>query len=418
MIDRINIVVKAGDGGDGIVSFRREKFAPNGGPDGGDGGNGGNVLIQTSESISSLRGFKKGRSYRAGDGGDGGSNRKHGKGGEDLVLLVPAGTVVSYLMEDGGINLAADLRQAGEEMVAARGGRGGRGNTHYTSSTNQSPRVSQQGEPGEECAVCLEMRLIADVGIIGLPNAGKSTLLASASAARPKIDSYPFTTLEPVLGRVASGLGFTLAEIPGLITGAHLGRGLGHDFLRHALRTKVLIHLVSGSSASPAEDMMRVNEELNLYDPSLARKPQIVALNKIDLPEVQARLEGLTGDFNRAGIQVIPVSAATGQGVPGLMAEAARILASAAAGEGAGVPRRVFRPLPRDAGVTISKAGGVYVLSAPELERLVAGTGASEAELRRQLQRQLDRLGVKKALEKAGAKPGDKVRCGNLEWEW
>jgi len=416
----VEIRVKAGDGGNGMISFRREKFVPFGGPDGGNGGKGGNVIVKADGSVTSLRRFRWKRLYIAEDGGNGGGKRKHGGSGENLVLAVPLGTVVSHKMEASAGVFIADLEQAGEEVVVAGGGRGGWGNTHFVSSTNQAPHIAQKGEHGEEHSILLEMRLIADVGIIGYPNAGKSTLLSVASAARPKIDSYPFTTIEPVLGLVEVGREcFVMAEIPGLIEGAHLGRGLGHDFLRHILRTKILIHLISGSSESPPEDMMRVNEELALFDPALAQKPQIIALNKIDLPEVQARLDEIRGAFSSAGIKAFHISAATGQGVTELMAETMRTLEGVATEvEWIEMPKKVFRPQPREADAMVSRVGDEFVLSVPELERIVVGAGASDYEVRLQLKKQLTRMGISKALEKAGIKPGDKVRCGNLEWEW
>ena len=252
MFDRVGIEVKAGAGGDGVISFRREKFVPFGGPDGGDGGDGGDVIIMADSSVDSLRVFGRRRFYRAADGKDGKGKGKHGKKGENLILTVPVGTVVlrkTQIVDDA---LIADLKQPGQQVVVTKGGRGGLGNTHFASPTNQAPRIAQGGETGEENSIILEMRLIADVGIIGYPNVGKSTLLAAASAAKPKIASYPFTTCEPILGVAEVGQrSLVLAEIPGLIDGAHLGRGLGHDFLRHIVRTKILIHLVDGSAASP-----------------------------------------------------------------------------------------------------------------------------------------------------------------------
>ncbi len=420
MFDRVEIMVKAGSGGNGAISFRREKFVPFGGPDGGDGGNGGSILVRADESVDSLRKFRHKKIYRAENGRNGGGNRKHGRSGGDLVMMVPCGTVVSNKTVVIDEVFIADLERDGDVAVVARGGRGGMGNIHFASSTNQAPHISQRGEPGEERSILLEMRLIADVGVIGYPNVGKSTLLASASAARPKVDSYPFTTIEPILGVVEVGReSFVMAEIPGLIEGAHLGRGLGHDFLRHILRTKILIHLISGSSASPVEDMMRVNEELALFDSSLSQKLQIVALNKIDLPEVSSRLEGIRNTLNSAGIKAFYISAATGQGVSELMSEAMRVLKEASTETvSIRLPKKVFRPQPRDAGIQVRKVGGEFVLSVPELERMVAGVGVSPAELRWQLDSQLARLGINKALEKAGVKPGDKIRCGELEWEW
>ncbi|MDP2932061.1 MAG: Obg family GTPase CgtA, partial [Chloroflexota bacterium] len=249
MLDKVEIKIKAGDGGDGIVAFHREKFVPMGGPSGGDGGNGGDVIIQAAPGLDTLRVFKRKRFFRAADGENGSGSRKHGKRGVDLVITVPPGTMVA-LKTSGAI--IADLVEPGQQVVIARGGKGGWGNARFASPSNQAPRIAHKGEPGEEKSIVLELKLIADVGIIGFPNVGKSSLLAAASAARPEIADYPFTTREPVLGVVnVGGKSFVLAEIPGLIEDAHLGRGLGHDFLRHAARTRVFIHLLDGTSASP-----------------------------------------------------------------------------------------------------------------------------------------------------------------------
>jgi len=347
MFDRVELRVRAGDGGDGAISFRREKFVPYGGPDGGNGGVGGSVIVRAEGSLDSLLRYRHKRVFRASRGINGGGGRKHGRNGEDLVLGVPPGTIVSCRSGDNDVEFLADLEKSGDEVVVARGGRGGWGNVHYASSTNQAPRIAQRGEVGEERAIRLEMRMIADVGIIGYPNVGKSTLLAAVSAARPKIASYPFTTREPVLGMVEVGLqSFVLAEIPGLIDGAHLGKGLGHDFLRHVVRTRVLIHLIDGSSSSPAEDMAQVNTELSLFDSALAKKPQLVVVNKIDLPQVKARLDEIRESFAAVGTKALFVSAATGEGIPELMTETMKILQSAPKPE-AGKRRKVFRPQPR-----------------------------------------------------------------------
>lgn len=422
MFDRVEIAVKAGDGGNGVISFRHEKYVPFGGPDGGDGGDGGDVVIRADPEVTTLRIFRQKRFYRAGNGRDGMGKKKHGKKGKTLVIPVPVGTVVSHKMQIGGNAVIADLSEPGQEVVVARGGKGGLGNAHFASATNQAPRIAQKGAVGEEKSIILELRIIADVGIIGYPNVGKSTLLAAASAAKPKIASYPFTTREPVLGAVEVGSrSFVLAEIPGLISGAHLGRGLGHDFLRHIVRTRMLVHLIDGSSASPVEDMLQVNTELNLFDSALAQKPQLVAVNKIDLPEVRARLDEIKDAFNNAGAKVFFISAATGEGVSELMAEISRMLAQVTppeTREGEKTPVKVFRPHPRDTGVRVRKEGNTFVVTAPELERIVAGTDITRPEVRQQLNRRLAQLEVGRALEKAGIKPGDKVRCGNLEWEW
>jgi GTP-binding protein len=421
MFDRAEIAVKAGDGGSGVVSFRHEKWVPFGGPDGGDGGDGGDVVVVADEAVTSLRLFRRKRYYKANKGRDGAGQKKHGKMGADLVLTVPAGTVVSDTSQIDSDSLIADLAQAGQTVVVAKGGRGGKGNSHFATSTNQAPQIAQKGGEGEERAIMLELKLIADVGLIGYPNVGKSTLLAAVSAAKPEIASYPFTTREPVLGVVEVGSrNFVLAEIPGLIEDAHLGRGLGHDFLRHIERTRVLIHLVDGSSPSPAADMAQVNIELGLFDSALGKKPQLVAVNKIDLPQVEVRLAEITASFKDVGTDVFFVSAASGRGTAELMDEAMKLLQSIPATEAGGikVPRKVFRPSPKSATPGVHKEGDTFVVTAPGLERLFVPPAEASPGLPGEFRRQLARLGVTKALERAGVKPGDKVRCGNLEWEW
>ena len=421
MYDRVEISVKAGDGGDGVVSFRREKYVPFGGPDGGDGGDGGNVVIKADSGITDLKMYRQHKLYKAEKGENGKGQKKHGKSGNDLVLLVPVGTIALGISGTAEELLIADCEEPGQEEIVALGGRGGQGNTHFATSTNQAPRIAQKGEKGEERTLVLEMRLIADVGIIGFPNAGKSTLLSKVSAAHPKIAAYPFTTLEPVLGVVEAGMDeFIIAEIPGLVEGAHLGKGLGHDFLRHIVRTRVLIHLVDGTSETPVEDMIRVNNELNLYDPELARKPQIVAVNKIDLPGMKDRLDNLETEFGHAGVSVLFISAETGAGIQYLVDETRDLLEKSGKRIRAGkkVPSAVFRPQPRQTEATIEKDGDIYVVNSPDLERIITGVDMTSDEVRRQLQRPMSRYGVTRALEKAGINPGDKVRCGDYEWEW
>jgi len=416
MFDRVEIVVTGGKGGDGSVSFRREKWVPFGGPDGGDGGDGGDVIVVVDLAVTSLRAFKPKRYHRAANGRNGRNKKRHGKKGENLILTVPVGTVVSYKSQIGSDTIIADLEQPGQPVVVARGGKGGLGNAHFATSTNQVPRIAEKGDEGEENSLILELKLIADIGLIGYPNVGKSTLLAAVSAARPKIASYPFTTREPVLGVVEIGQrSFVLAEIPGLIDGAHLGRGLGHDFLRHIVRTKMLIHLVDGSSPSPAEDMAKVNTELSLFDSALAKKPQLVAVNKIDLPQVRARLAEIRDSF--AGTRALFISAATGEGIPELMTETLGLLQSVPEA-GDKIVRKVFHPQPRGVAPRVHKEGDTFVVAAPELERIIAGTDMVSPQVRRELGRHLVRLGVSKALARAGVKPGDRVRCGNFEWEW
>jgi len=359
--------------------------------------------------------------YRAENGEGGKGKGKHGRKGRDLVLAVPVGTVVWHKTQIGGSTLIADLKEPGQEVVVAKAGKGGLGNVHFASSVNQAPRIAQKGEEGEEKPIILELRLIADVGIIGYPNVGKSTLLAAASAAKPKIANYPFTTREPVLGVVEVGRqSFVLAEIPGLVDDAHLGRGLGHDFLRHVVRTKILIHLIDGTTASPAEDMTRVNTELSLFDSALAQKPQLVAVNKIDLPQVRTQWEEIKAALAAVGTKALFISAVTREGVAKLMAEAEKMLQSVPPQVmlGGEIPKKVFRPQPRGMAATVHKEGDTFVIVAPALERIVAKADVSSYEVRGQLKKRFARLGVIKALEKAGVKPGDKVRCGSLEWEW
>ncbi len=349
MIDRVEIYVKAGDGGNGVVSFRREKFVPFGGPDGGDGGNGGSVYLVGDESESTLLSFRYRKQFHAEKGVHGKGKNMHGKRGEDLFIKVPLGTQVRLKAENGPSILIADIVEQGQQVLVAKGGKGGRGNTHFATSTNQAPRTAEKGKPGEEKRLLLDLKLIADVGIIGSPNAGKSTLLSAVSKARPKIADYPFTTLEPVLGVVGIGYGsFVLADIPGIIEGAHEGRGLGLDFLRHIERTKALIHLVDGSSEDPVSDYRKVEAELVSYEAALKERPRIIAVNKIDLPHVRDRMPELERKFTEPGVPVHFISAATGEGVRELMSKAWDLVSK--------VPRlstgkeeaefKVFRPRP------------------------------------------------------------------------
>ena len=329
-IDRAVIYVKAGDGGNGVVSFRREKFIPKGGPDGGDGGHGGDVILVADEGLSTLLDFQHRRHFRAQRGGHGEGSNRTGRRGGSLVVPVPVGTIV----RDGQTkDLLGDLVQHGQRLVVARGGRGGRGNARFATATRRVPRHAEPGGPGEERTVELELRLIADVGLVGFPNAGKSTLLRAVSAARPRVADYPFTTTEPYLGVVAvpDGRSFVLADIPGLIEGASQGAGLGHTFLRHISRTTVLIHLVdlTAHDRDPVADFHTVNDELGRYDPVLKRRPMLVALNKIDALASRARAEEIRRAIEALGYTTCVISGATREGVDGLMIAAADLLAAA-----------------------------------------------------------------------------------------
>ena len=418
MFDITEIKVIAGKGGNGAITFRREKFVPFGGPEGGDGGKGGDVILQADSSVMNLWGFKKKGLYKAEDGGDGKAQKKHGKNGDALVLKVPEGTVV-YEKGKGGLDdLLGDLEKEGEQVEVAKGGKGGLGNVHFASSTNQTPRLAQAGEVGEDKVIVLELKLIADVGIIGYPNVGKSSLLALATAAKPQIADYPFTTREPIVGVVGVEFdNFVLAEIPGLIDGAHLGRGLGHDFLRHSMRTRVLIHLIDGTADSPLDNMIKVNNELNLFDSQLARKPQIVVINKIDLPAVRDNKNGIKTAFREAGVNVQFVSAVTGEGIAELMQMVMGLLKESEVRKQEPAPI-IFRPQPRHRQAMVSREGDVFVITFPELERIVARVDMTDPTVKGQVRGQMTRLHIDKALEKAGVKRGDKIRCNATEWEW
>ena len=324
-IDRATIHVKAGGGGNGVVAFRREKYVPKGGPSGGDGGRGGDVVLKVDPNLNTLLPFRYRRLFRATRGAHGEGSRRNGRAGRDAVVAVPAGTVV---LDAATGDFVADLVRAGDEVVAARGGRGGRGNAHFATPTHRAPREAEPGEAGEERVLRLELRLLADVGLVGLPNAGKSSLLARISAARPKIADYPFTTTEPMLGVVPrpDADGIVVADIPGLIEGAHRGAGLGHEFLRHIDRTRVLIHLVDLAAPDPEAALATVTRELERYAPALAARPTIVVGNKIDLPEARARADGFIADHGTAGLPALAISAATGEGLPALIAALVRLL--------------------------------------------------------------------------------------------
>jgi len=320
-IDEVKIRVIAGDGGRGCISFRREKFIPRGGPNGGNGGKGGDVIALADPQLTTLLDLRYQKQYKAGRGEHGLGKDQHGKTGEDRLIKVPVGTLVR---DAGTDELIGDLKEAGQQVVVAAGGRGGKGNAHFVSSTNRSPRFAQPGEPGEDKELEIELRLLADVGIIGLPNAGKSTLIAAISAVRPKIADYPFTTLVPNLGVVGYGEGksFVVADIPGLIEGAHEGHGLGDKFLRHVTRTSVLIHLVDASNVDekdPLAEWRTVNRELELFDPELGKKPQIVVANKIDLPAGKNHVKLLAKKLPKSYQPLYDISAATTDGVRALV---------------------------------------------------------------------------------------------------
>jgi GTP-binding protein len=333
-IDEALIRVKAGDGGNGAVAFRREKYVPMGGPSGGDGGNGGSVVLEVDEGLGTLLDFRYRTEYRAPAGEHGGNKDMYGRGGEDLILRVPPGTQVFADDREGKRQQIGDLRTHGERLVVARGGRGGRGNIHFKTSTERAPRRAYPGSPGQEREIRMELKLLADVGLLGFPNVGKSSFIARVSAARPKIADYPFTTLVPNLGVVglSGDRSFVVADVPGLIKGAHAGAGLGHRFLRHLERTRVLLHLLEAGDGSdptrtPLKDYEALRRELALFDPELAQHPEIVVLNKLDLPETQKKVARLRQAFTRRKVPFHAVSAATGEGMTALLEAVWRLLA-------------------------------------------------------------------------------------------
>ena len=360
-VDQALIRVRAGDGGKGIVAFRREKFVPKGGPSGGDGGDGGSVVLVVDEGLSTLLDFRYRKEYQAPKGENGSNKDKYGRGGEDLVLRVPPGTEVNDEVTGERI---ADLHTHGERFVLAKGGQGGRGNIHFATSTDRAPRRSEPGLPGEERAVRLDLKLLADVGLLGFPNVGKSSLIARISAARPKIADYPFTTLVPNLGmvRLSGERSFVVADIPGLIEGAHEGAGLGDRFLRHVERTRVLVHLLDASAGlatperSPLRDFDAINRELALFDPALAQRPQLVVLNKTDLPDVEVLRRRLTTAFARRKIRLLAISAATGVGVPALLEEIWKVLAAERRRSAGGEPRELSTTEPPEDSAAVASS--------------------------------------------------------------
>ncbi|HSL97279.1 MAG TPA: GTPase ObgE [Candidatus Deferrimicrobiaceae bacterium] len=426
-LDRVKIWLRAGDGGDGAATFRREAHVPRGGPDGGDGGRGGSIYLRADPGETTLRDYRHKHHFRATAGGRGERARRHGKAGSDLVLAVPPGTAV---LDDASGELIADLVAAEQKVLVARGGRGGLGNTHFATATHQAPRHAQKGEPGEERWIRLELRLIADIGLVGLPNAGKSTLLAALTAARPKIADYPFTTLEPNLGVLdlapedgdaAETWRPTVADVPGLIEGASSGAGLGHAFLRHVERTRALVHVVDGASRDPGWDFEVVRDELRAHDPALLDKPMVVAYNKLDLPAAGAAWPDFRSARERDGLRVAAISAASGEGIAGLRAHLAALLPSA---------DELARP-PEPAGVVVHRLDaapgmatvsrdpdGAFRVAGRRVERLAAQTDFGIEESADRFQRDLERLGIDAQLRDAGIRQGDTVRIGTVELEW
>jgi GTP-binding protein len=419
-LDRVKVWLKAGDGGNGASTFRREAHVPRGGPDGGDGGRGASIVMRVDAGQTTLRDFQYKHHFRATPGGAGQRARRHGKAGDDLILDVPPGTAV---FDDATGELIADLVAVGQSAMVARGGRGGLGNTHFATSTHQAPKHAQKGEPGEEKWVRLELRLIADVGLVGLPNAGKSTLLAAVTAATPKIADYPFTTLEPNLGvmELEDERRPTIADVPGLIEGASTGAGLGHAFLRHVERTRVLVQVVDGSARDPEWDFRVIRDELEAHDPLLLEKPTLIAFNKLDLPGAVDAWPAFRAARAREGLPVVAISAAIGEGVPALKAALAGLLPSGdeadALPEPSGVVVHRLDAAP-DRVTVRRESAGVFRVIGRRIERLASQTNFEIEESAERFQRDLERLGADAALRGAGIQPGDTVLVGAVELAW
>jgi GTP-binding protein len=424
-VDHVEIEVQAGSGGNGAATFRTEKYIPHGGPDGGDGGRGGSVYLQVDTHLSTLLDFRYKRSYKAQRGGDGARKHMYGKDGEDLVLSVPPGTV-AYDAETG--ELLADLSGHTTRAMVARGGVGGRGNMHFATSVQQAPKFRETGEPGEVRRLRLELKLLADVGLLGFPSVGKSTLIAAVSAARPKIAEYPFTTLVPNLGVVSMGpnQSFVMADLPGIIEGAHAGAGLGHQFLRHVERTRVLIHVldVGGlSGRDPVEDFHTLNRELLLYNEALTHLPQLVALNKIDINADPGLAERTEQALASTGARIFRISAAAHTGLQPLLYAAWQLLEEARAAQPQPVPEDevVLKAERRqdDRRWEVSRdEPGLFVVRGKGIERMVAMTDLENSYGVRRLQRSLEKIGVYRRLAEAGAKDGDTVRIGKVEFDY
>jgi GTP-binding protein len=417
-IDEAVIQVKSGKGGDGAVHFRREKYVPRGGPDGGDGGRGGDVVLEVVPTLNTLYDFRHESQFRARDGANGARQNMTGKSASELVVKVPPGTMI---YDTGTDELMGDLTEPGQRLVICKGGRGGRGNQHFATPSHQVPRIAEHGEPGQEKKLRLVLKLIADIGIVGVPNAGKSTFLAAVTNAKPKIAPYPYTTLEPNLGvaHLDEDTTLVLADIPGLIEGAHLGVGLGHDFLRHVQRTRVLVHLLDGLAVDPLIDLAQINSELALFDPALADKPQVVALNKMDLPEVQERWPAVQRALKRRGYEPYSISSIAGTNVRQVLYRAAQLLAEAPAlMEPTVMP--VYRPVADLRQFEVTHTGGNWHISGDAIERAAAMTYWDEPQSIRRFQRILATLGIDEALRKSGVQDGDTVIIGNeyeLEWQ-
>lgn len=427
-VDKAKIFVKGGDGGDGLVAFRREKYVPEGGPAGGDGGNGGDVVFRVDEGLRTLMDFRYQKHFKAERGEKGRNKSMHGANAEDMVVRIPPGTTI---IDDDTLEVIADLTRHGQEVVVAKGGRGGRGNTRFATARVTAPEIAENGEEGVERWVVLEMKVMADVGLVGFPSVGKSTLLSVVSAAKPKIAAYHFTTLTPNLGvvDVGDGRSFVMADLPGLIEGAHEGVGLGHEFLRHVERTRVIVHVVDMSAADgrdPYEDFLKINEEIKLYNAKLEQRPQIVVANKMDMPESEDNLALFKEQMKADGkeFEVYPISALTRGGVQELLYKISDIVESIPnAPEVEGVAdkeeRKVYRFEKREENdYTIRRENDVFIVESPSIEKLIKRTNFSTQDGIARFARILRNIGIDDELRKRGAVHGQTIQIGDFDFEF
>ncbi len=422
--DRAKIYIRSGKGGDGHVSFRRELYVPNGGPDGGDGGRGGDVIFEVDKGLNTLQDFRHKRKFTAKDGEPGGKKRCHGKDAEDIILKVPEGTVIKEA-ESGKV--IADMSGENQRQVILKGGKGGLGNQHFATSTMQIPKYAQPGQPSKELWVCLELKVIADVGLVGFPNVGKSTLLSRVSNAQPKIANYHFTTLNPNLGVVDldGGHGFVMADIPGLIEGASEGVGLGYEFLRHIERTKLMIHVVDAAGTEgrdPVEDIHKINAELEAYNPEIAKRPQVIAANKIDAiyQDGEDPIQALRDEFEPLGVKVFPISGVTGQGIKELLyyvsEELSKLDPTPVIFEQEYFPEEEL--LYEDLPFTVEKDGDMYVVEGPRIEKMLGYTNLDSEKGFAFFQKFLKETGILQQLEDAGIEEGDTVCMYDLQFDY
>lgn len=429
-VDKAKIFVKGGDGGDGIISFRREKYVENGGPAGGDGGKGGDLIFRVDEGLRTLMDFRYQKHFKAQRGERGKVKGMHGASAEDTIVRIPPGTVI---VDDDTGEIIADLTRHGQEVVVAKGGRGGRGNIRFATATNPAPYISENGEEGEERWVVLELKVMADIGLVGFPSVGKSTLLSVVSGAKPKIGAYHFTTITPNLGvvDVGDGRSFVMADLPGLIEGAHEGVGLGHEFLRHVERTRVIIHVIDMAASEgrdPYDDWQKINAELALYNAKLAERPQIIAANKMDMPEAEEQLELFKQQLAESGIEqvyeIVPISSLTKQGIQELLYKAADLLDTVAVQTEveevkAIEERKVYSyEKKEDITFTIHREDEVFVVESEGIARMMKRMNLNSYDAVMRFARIMRKLGVDESLRKHGAKDGDMVRVADFAFEF